>query len=91
VAFDYPQGATPLDPDEVEGLRLTHISTREELNIFEAKNIQQGMMWAWRSRPKNMVSEKLLFDSCIDGCLAMFGSGLESFVSPIRILAYSVK
>jgi len=38
--FDYPQGATPLDHDESGGLRLTHITTREELNIFEAKNIQ---------------------------------------------------
>jgi len=33
----YPEGATPLDPDEAEGLRLTHISTREQLNIFEVE------------------------------------------------------
>jgi len=57
MAFDYPQGATPLDHDESEGLRLTHISTREELNLFEAQNIQEGMAWAWRSRSKDMVSE----------------------------------
>jgi len=60
VAFDYPQGATPLDPDEAEGLRLTHISTREELNLFEAKNIQDGMEWAWRSRSKDLVGERFI-------------------------------
>jgi len=60
MAFDYPQGATPLDHDESEGLRLTHISTREDLNLFEAKNIQEGMLWAWRSRPKDLVGERFI-------------------------------
>jgi len=55
--FEYPAGATPLDLDEVDGLRLTHISTRQELNFFEAENIRAGMEWAWRSRRKDMVSE----------------------------------
>jgi len=60
VSFEYPQGSTPLDPDEAEGLRLTHITTREELNIFEAENIRAGMEWAWRSRRKDIVSESFL-------------------------------
>ncbi|ATX81907.1 mobile mystery protein B [Mariprofundus ferrinatatus] len=60
MQFDYPQGATPLDPDEAEGLRLTHITTREELNIFEAENIRTGMEWAWRSRRKDIVSESFI-------------------------------
>jgi len=58
--FDYPAGATPLDHDESEGLLLTHISTRGELNVFEAANIQEGMVWAWRSRSKNMVDERFI-------------------------------
>ena len=57
MQFNYPDGATPLDPDEAEGLRLTHITTREELNIFEAENIRAGMEWAWRSRHREIVSE----------------------------------
>jgi len=60
MAFAYPDGATPLDPDEADGLRLTHITTREELNIFEAENIRAGMEWAWRSRRKDMVSESFM-------------------------------
>jgi len=58
--FEYPQGATPLNPDEAEGLCLTHITTREELNIFEAENIRAGMEWAWRSRRKDMISESFI-------------------------------
>lgn len=60
MPFDYPQGATLLDPDEAEGLRLTHITTREDLNIFEAENIRAGMEWAWRSRRKDIVSESFM-------------------------------
>ena len=25
---DYPDGATPLDPDELDGLKFKHVSTR---------------------------------------------------------------
>jgi len=57
MGFKNPEGATPLDPDEAAGLRLTHITTREELNVFEAENIRAGMAWAWRSRRKNLVNE----------------------------------
>lgn len=60
MTLNYPAGATPLDPDEAEGLRLTHITTREELNLFEAENIREGMLWALRSRSKVMVSEQFI-------------------------------
>jgi len=57
MGFKYPEGATPLDPDEAAGLRLTHITTREELNVFEAENIRVGVEWAWRSRAKDILNE----------------------------------
>lgn len=60
MTFEYPEGATPLDPDETAGLRLTHITTREELNAFEAENIRAGMEWAWRSRRNDIVSEDFM-------------------------------
>ena len=34
-----PDGATPLDPDEKEGLRFAHITTRGELDQLEQANI----------------------------------------------------
>ena len=56
----YPDGATPLDADEAEGLRLTHVTTRQELNIFEQENIRLGAAWAFaRSRP-HILSEAFM-------------------------------
>lgn len=43
-----PPGATPLDPDEAEGLIPTHVSTRAELDELEEGNIQEGLRWAER-------------------------------------------
>jgi hypothetical protein len=32
MKFEYPEGATPLDPDEAHRLRLAHITTQAEMN-----------------------------------------------------------
>jgi len=37
--MEYPDGATPLDPDEMAGLRFPHIATRGELDQLEQANI----------------------------------------------------
>jgi hypothetical protein len=39
MEFIYPEGATPLDPNEIEGLLLTHITTRSEIDRWEHDNI----------------------------------------------------
>jgi len=47
-----PEGATPLDPDEAEGLLLTHITTRAELDRWEQENIAEASAWAFsRAHP----------------------------------------
>jgi Fic-DOC domain mobile mystery protein B len=43
-----PEGATPLDPDESEGLIPGHIVNRGELNEAEEANIARGYAWALR-------------------------------------------
>jgi Fic-DOC domain mobile mystery protein B len=61
MIFEEPEGATPLDPDEVEGLKISHISTREELNRWEQENINQAYSWCEKRRNKtNVVSEEFL-------------------------------
>lgn len=50
VVMEYPEGATPLDPDEVEGLRFKHITTRGELDELEQVNIESGLIWLSRQR-----------------------------------------
>ena len=46
--FDTPDGAMPLDPDEIDGLRLSHITTRAELDRWEQENIAEAEAWALR-------------------------------------------
>ena len=45
--FQFPPGATLIDPDEAEGL-IPALSTQDELNEFEALNILEAMQWARR-------------------------------------------
>ena len=45
-----PGGATPLDPDELQGLKFAHITTRGELNELEQANITQGLRWLGQRR-----------------------------------------
>jgi Fic-DOC domain mobile mystery protein B len=38
-------GATPLDPDEMAGLKFKHITTRGQLDELEQANIVKGLLW----------------------------------------------
>lgn len=55
-----PEGATPLDPDEREGLRFRHVTTRGELNELEQANVQDGLMWLARRRARDVLTEDFL-------------------------------
>ena len=50
MTFQEPDGATPLDADERQGLKYDHITTRAELDELEQANIEQGLAWAERRR-----------------------------------------
>lgn len=50
MILDHPDGATPLDPDELEGLKFRHVDTRGELNQLEQQNIQNGLKWLERQK-----------------------------------------
>ena len=56
--FQYPAGATPLDPDEIDGLKIGHITTREELNRFEQDNINEAIQWLDNRRKTDVLTEK---------------------------------
>jgi Fic-DOC domain mobile mystery protein B len=55
--FEYPEGATPLDPDEARGLLLTHITTRAELDRWEQENIAEAEAWAFRRTPRDILTD----------------------------------
>ena len=58
--FDYPEGATPIDPDEAEGLLLTHITTRGELDRWEQDNIVEALTWLDRKKPTAILNERFV-------------------------------
>ena len=54
--FDYPEGATPLDADEAQGLLLSHITSRWELDRWEQENIGEAEAWAFRRKPNDILT-----------------------------------
>ena len=55
-----PHGATPLDPEEREGLKHRHIRTRGELDELEQENIGQGLMWLARARNVDLFDDAVI-------------------------------
>jgi Fic-DOC domain mobile mystery protein B len=53
---DYSLGATPLDPDELNGLIPDFIELQSELNILEQENILNGKSWATKYK-KEILDE----------------------------------
>jgi Fic-DOC domain mobile mystery protein B len=58
----YPPGATPLTPDEREGLIPEYISTHGELNELEHKNIQDAILWAHKRRFTDILTASFTFE-----------------------------
>ena len=55
--FEEPEDATPLEPEEREGLLPTWITYRSELNETEQANIAAGAAWAHRQRRRDVLTE----------------------------------
>lgn len=61
IEFEYPQGATALDPDELNGLIPTFVSTQGELNTVEKENIKEATVWVHGKNHKNILNVKFLY------------------------------
>src|SRR5688572_9035671 len=89
---EYPPGATPLDQNELGGLKHKHITTQGELNELEQANIQEGIIWLARQRSDVLTDHfavelhKQLFKDVWDwaGTFRKTGKNVE-FVDPIQI------
>jgi Fic-DOC domain mobile mystery protein B len=60
VELNYPDGATPLNKDEKQGLIPTHITTRGELNRWEQDNINEALVWVRKNKSKEILNEPFL-------------------------------
>ena len=61
IDLGYPEGATPLDPDEAQGLLLTHVTKRQELDVFEQEGIVQAESKLFARKPKNLLDDRFVF------------------------------
>lgn len=59
--INYPDGATPLNPNELGGLKFKHITTREQLDELEQANIESGLRWLVRTR-KDILTDDFVVD-----------------------------
>ena len=55
--MQYPPGATPLDPDEMEGLKFSHVTARGQLDHLEQANIEQGLLWLKRQKTTDILTD----------------------------------
>jgi Fic-DOC domain mobile mystery protein B len=56
VKFEYPEGATPLDRGEIQGLKLPHITSRGQLNQWEQENILEARRKFFGRKQKDILS-----------------------------------
>ncbi|MBZ2189028.1 mobile mystery protein B [Alcanivorax sp. JB21] len=58
--FDTPYGATPLDPSEIEGLKIKNVTTRGQLDQLEAAGVSAGLLWLKRRKHLDTLSDDFL-------------------------------
>lgn len=57
-SFEMPEGATKLDPDEIQGLLIETISTQAELNFAEQQSIIESSKWIFETNHKNILTDQ---------------------------------
>lgn len=73
--FQEPDDATPLEPEEREGLLQTWVTHRRDLNEAEEENIVKGAAWARSRRQRNADILRETFARSLH--LRMFGDVWE--------------
>jgi Fic-DOC domain mobile mystery protein B len=89
--LQYPEGATPLDPNELGGLKHKHITTQGELDQLEQANIESGLRWLGRQRAHVLTDDfaitlhKRLFRDVWDWAGTFRTTGKNIGIGPIHI------
>ncbi len=64
VLLGEPEGATPLEPEDLAGLIPTWVATQEDLNAAEQANIAKALLWAESKggphSPDTLLTEKTM-------------------------------
>lgn len=64
LTINYLDGQTPLSEEELDGMKISSITIREELDEFEQLNIEKAIQWTFGKKIgyKDLFSEKFLKD-----------------------------
>jgi fido (protein-threonine AMPylation protein) len=64
LEINYTNGQTPLSEEELDGLLIPSITTREELDEFEQLNIEKVIQWTLGKKinDENLFTEKFIKD-----------------------------
>ena len=63
ISNENVEGATPLEPEELAGLKFKHITTRRQLDELEQANIVAGLLWLKKSiRRDDVLSLQFAFE-----------------------------
>ena len=62
LTLAYPPGATPLDPNELDGLIPRHLATQQDLNEWEQNNILPARTWLYARVRPNVLTEQFHCD-----------------------------
>ena len=61
LILTYQEGQTPLEPEQINGLKIKTISTQQQLNEFEQTNINEALQWLNSKRKiKDVLSEEFM-------------------------------
>jgi len=58
--FRNRDGSTPLDKEQLEGIKFSHVTLMRELDELEDENIQRGLDWLRRNKSENYLSIEFL-------------------------------
>ncbi len=73
----YEDGQTPLEPDERDGLTISTVSTRAELDEVEQRNIEEAIRWTLERRKRFTPNEILTEQFVIELHKRMYGEVWE--------------
>ncbi len=60
IELNYPEGASPIGTNEIEGLLLTHITTQAELDRWEQDNINEALAWVEQHKSTDILNESFM-------------------------------
>jgi Fic-DOC domain mobile mystery protein B len=60
MKFEYPPGATPIDPDEAAGLIPKHLTLQREVNEYEEANILEAVEWLFARRRGDPLDDRFI-------------------------------